>query len=306
MYKTSIEGKQLYFVGYSFIDDTDIIQSGQPGEPGEPYQVLATRMYAAMDTWEGGLRPTGGALERENSCWYLIRFCWKNGQWAYVSNEDTPTSISVRSHAGDRVELECVEVTEARNTLGVKTAPTGDNPDQFEHMLEASQKWEAQIKASNLRQMDAWLALRSTIWKTLEYPLTCTTLTEKQCDQIMRPEMSAGLVKSHICRSFPTSLLHAVLESLCAGLPRLFTVQGIARLSTLVSHSPGGSIMSLLLWAAMEAALQEVGHGTSPWQSHSWQITALIFTTISGWKFTHRNTHSSWKTLLNREPHHQN
>jgi hypothetical protein len=41
MCKTSIEGKQLNFVGYSFVDDTDIIQSGQPGEP---FQVLAMRM----------------------------------------------------------------------------------------------------------------------------------------------------------------------------------------------------------------------------------------------------------------------
>jgi hypothetical protein len=30
MYKTSIEVKQLHFVGYSFVDETDIIQSGQP------------------------------------------------------------------------------------------------------------------------------------------------------------------------------------------------------------------------------------------------------------------------------------
>jgi hypothetical protein len=150
-------------------------------------------------------------------------------------------------------------VTEARKTLGVKTAPTGDNTAQFERMMEASQKWAAQVKASNLRQMYVWLALRSTIWKTLEYPLTCTTLTEKQCEQIMRPEMSAGLAKSHICRSFPTSLLHTVSEALGAGLPHLFTVQGIARLSTLVSHSPGGSIISLLLRAEMEAALQEAG-----------------------------------------------
>jgi hypothetical protein len=106
-------------------------------------------------------------------------------------------------------------------------------------MPEASQKWAAQIKASNLRQMDAWLALRSTIWKTLEYPLICTTLTEKQCEQIMRPAMSAGLAKSHICRSFATSLIHAGAEALGAGLHHLFTVQCIACLSTLVSHSPG-------------------------------------------------------------------
>jgi hypothetical protein len=135
MYKTIIEGKQLHFVGYSFVDDTDIIQSGQPGEP---FQVLAIRMQSAMDTWEGGLRATA-----EKSCCYLIRFCWKNGQWAYVSNEYTPASLSVRNHAGDRVELERLEVTEARKTLGVKTSPTGDNTAQFEHMLKASQKWAA-------------------------------------------------------------------------------------------------------------------------------------------------------------------
>jgi hypothetical protein len=158
------------------------------------------------------------------------------------------------------VELERLEVTEARKTLGVKTAPAGDNTVQCEHMLEESQK-----TASNLRHMYAWLALHSTVWKTLEYPLTCTTLTEKQCEQIMRPEMSAGLAKSHICRSFPTSLIHAGAETLGAVLPRLFTVQCIAHLSTLVSHSPGGSIMSLLLREAMEAALQEAGCGPSPW-----------------------------------------
>jgi hypothetical protein len=104
-------------------------------------------------------------------------------------------------------------------------------------MLEASQKWAAHIKASNPRQMDAWLALCSTIWKTLEYPLTYTTLTEKQCEHIMRPAISTGVVKWHICRSFPISLLHAGAEALVAGLTHLFTVQGIARLSTLVSHS---------------------------------------------------------------------
>jgi hypothetical protein len=41
MYMTSIEGKELHFVGYSFVDDTYIIQSGQPGEP---FQVLVIRM----------------------------------------------------------------------------------------------------------------------------------------------------------------------------------------------------------------------------------------------------------------------
>jgi hypothetical protein len=31
MYKTSIKGRGLHFVGYIFVNDMDIIQSGQPG-----------------------------------------------------------------------------------------------------------------------------------------------------------------------------------------------------------------------------------------------------------------------------------
>jgi hypothetical protein len=112
------------------------------------------------------------------------------------------------------VELECLEVTEARKTLGVNISPTGDNTAQFEHMLEAPQKWAAQVQASNLRQIDAWLALCSTIWKTLEYSLICTKLTQKECEQIMQSAMSAGLAKSHIYRSFPNLLIHRGAEAL--------------------------------------------------------------------------------------------
>jgi hypothetical protein len=77
--------------------------------------------------------------------------------------------------------------------------------------------------------------------------------------------MSAGLAKSHICRSFPTSLIHVGAEAFGSGFPNLFIVKGIARMITLVSHSPGVSITSLLLWEAMEAPLQEAGCGPSPW-----------------------------------------
>jgi hypothetical protein len=77
--------------------------------------------------------------------------------------------------------------------------------------------------------------------------------------------MSAGLAKFHKCRSFPTSLIHAGAEALGAGFPHLFTVQFTSRLSTLVTNSPGGSIISLLLRESMEAALREAGYGPSPW-----------------------------------------
>jgi hypothetical protein len=76
MYKTSIEGKYLHFVGNSLIDDTDLIQSGKSGEEME---VLACHMQSVMGTWEGGLRATGGALEPEKPLWYIISFQWIQG-----------------------------------------------------------------------------------------------------------------------------------------------------------------------------------------------------------------------------------
>jgi hypothetical protein len=65
-----------------------------------------------------------------------------------------------------------LEVTEAWKTLGFKTAPTGDSTAQFEHMLEASHKWAAHIKASNLRQMDAWLSLHVSIVACMRMVIT--------------------------------------------------------------------------------------------------------------------------------------
>jgi hypothetical protein len=56
MHKTSTEGKYLHFFGYSFVDDTYLIQSGNTVEEKE---VVACRMQSAMDTCEGGLRATG-------------------------------------------------------------------------------------------------------------------------------------------------------------------------------------------------------------------------------------------------------
>jgi hypothetical protein len=80
VYKTIIEGKELHFVGYSFVDDTDLIQLGKPGEETK---LLACRMQAVMDTREGGLRATSGALKPEKSFWYLISFQWIQGIWRY-------------------------------------------------------------------------------------------------------------------------------------------------------------------------------------------------------------------------------
>jgi hypothetical protein len=52
----------LEFVGYSFVDDTDIVQSD-----GSTAASTIQKLQDAVDTWEGCLKITGGALGPEKS-----------------------------------------------------------------------------------------------------------------------------------------------------------------------------------------------------------------------------------------------
>jgi hypothetical protein len=79
MYKTSIEGKHLNSVGYIFVDNTGIIQSGNQGNLSK----YLPRAFKHI--WTHGKADYGLQEEQpEKSFWYQIRFCWNNGQWAYV------------------------------------------------------------------------------------------------------------------------------------------------------------------------------------------------------------------------------
>jgi hypothetical protein len=55
------------------------------------------RIHSGMDTREGGIIVTGGALEPTKSVWYFISFFCDKGVWRYEMVEETPADISVRN-----------------------------------------------------------------------------------------------------------------------------------------------------------------------------------------------------------------
>jgi hypothetical protein len=63
------------FLCYAFMDDTDLVHSST-ADLG--VKQLVSEMQEVVDTWEGGLRASGGALVPEKSYWYLIHFTFKN------------------------------------------------------------------------------------------------------------------------------------------------------------------------------------------------------------------------------------
>jgi uncharacterized Zn-binding protein involved in type VI secretion len=64
-FKTSISGDHIRFVGYAFVDDTYICQTGQ--DESATGEEVAAQIQGAMDAWEGGMRATGGAIVPEKA-----------------------------------------------------------------------------------------------------------------------------------------------------------------------------------------------------------------------------------------------
>ena len=82
--------KNLFLlVGFAFVDDCDLIQSGK--DPRE----VAESMQAVIREWGDLMEVTGGALETKKSYWYLIDYEWMRGKWTAVNGDAGDFELSV-------------------------------------------------------------------------------------------------------------------------------------------------------------------------------------------------------------------
>jgi hypothetical protein len=71
-----------------------------------------------------------------------------------------------------------------------------------------------------------------------EYPLPAISLTEAQCDAIMRPVLLAALPKAKYNRNFPRSLLYGPGSHQGCELHNLYTTQVVEHLNVALRHGP--------------------------------------------------------------------
>ena len=76
MLETAFTGIIYSFIGFLFVDDTDLIIIPRPGETS---QEVHNRLQAAVTYWNGILGVTGGALRPEKCYWYMLEYIWENG-----------------------------------------------------------------------------------------------------------------------------------------------------------------------------------------------------------------------------------
>jgi hypothetical protein len=163
---TPISREAISLVGYSFVDDSDTIQSD-----GDSPSNTVDKLQQAVDTWEGSLKITGGALGPDKSFWYLISFNWSGGKWYYAPVTDTPTTIYMNDINNVRRKVKRIEVHQAEETLGVWISPNGQTTTACTKLLEKAIIWADHMRTGVLTKAEAWLALQTMIWRTFCYPL---------------------------------------------------------------------------------------------------------------------------------------
>jgi hypothetical protein len=250
-----LSSKYFRFVGYAFVDDTDIIQSVLQEDP----EATRKQLQEAIGTWEFSLKATCGALVPEKTVWWLVSFCWSGSSWRYAGVQDYPGDLYVNDIHNNRKVIKCLEPNQAYETLGVFLAPDGNLDEQFQKMLNAATKWADNLRTGAISKNDVWLAIHSTILRTLMYPLPAIRLSKAQWETIMSPILQYCLPALGICRNFPRKLVHSTLDYMGLDIKHLFFLQEISRLKDIILHNFNDTLTGKLYHTSMEIFFLEMG-----------------------------------------------
>jgi hypothetical protein len=257
-FKCAISGEEVSIVGFGFVDDYDQVTTGE--KPTAPASEAVDKMQDAVVDWAGGIWITGGQLEPTKSHWSLVDFAWRHGIASYKSIAQAPAEIKYTDENGVTVTLERLEPWEARRSLGVYQAPDGNMNEQYRVMLGQSEKWASNTRHSRLPRHLVWQSLKVSICMTLKYPLPATTLSKEQCEDIMKPILSAGLSHSGIVNTVKRAVAYGPERFLGLGLPHLHveqTIEGVQRILRFVKSKavPGQFIRSTIQDHTVELGL---------------------------------------------------
>ena len=285
--RTVISGNEFSFVCYTFVDDSDVVHSTMDGTDDDTSE-LVQEMQEVVDTWEGGLRASGGALASTKSYWFLIHFVFENNRWRYARIDEIPGNLTIRDIPGTgRVDLNRLDVHEARETLGVFIAMNGNQEAQTQALWEKANLWAEKVRVGRFSHAEAWFSLQFGIMKSLEYPLMATSLSKDQCDKIMKPIRAAILPVLGINRNLPLTIVHGPKLYQGLGIPDLWTVQGTLKLWLALQHGDAPTITGHQLRASMELHTIEIGLSgqllqqdykifghlaTTSWLKHLWEF----------------------------------
>lgn len=144
-------------------------------------------------------------------------------------------------------------------------------------MTDQAKQWSQRIPAAILLPYDVFPLLKTTIIKSLEYPMAITTFSQKVLAKLMSPILQVCLPKAGICRSFPRAVVYGPIKYQGLGVPHPYGLQVSRHLDSLLRHSANKTGTWSRINAVLEAHQLETGTSFSLFQQ-SYENTAILAT----------------------------
>ena len=169
--------------------------------------------------------------------------------------------------------------------LGIAFSPSGTMTEEIQYLRKKTLKWANSIVRANLSHYEAWVALKTTIFKTVEYALAATIMTRKDIQHVISPALTIGLPKAGICRKVSRKIIFTPTKFQGFGLHDPYITQGLRKLALV--FNPNNTITQTLINETWNNAIRECGIGPNMFQ-HDYNIYSSILTQswiTSFWEF---------------------
>ena len=218
-------------------------------------------MQQSLDTWVESLRSTGGTLVPEKSNWFKMRLVWTKDKWKLQRFDPSLISpgLQMLNDHGTRETIHQLDASDSVLALDVQFSPSGQMKDQFKMLKDKASLWAESVRCGHLRKHEAWQALITTVFKTIEYPLPATTLSFQQCDEIVRPILGIGLPAAGICRNISRRVAFSSVTYKGLGLKHPFFTQSIKKLIILLDDKL--NLTNSLIQDSLDYCAYECGLG---------------------------------------------
>ena len=142
----------------------------------------------ALETWEGILRATGGAIgvdDGNKAFWYFLDFKFSNDTWKYKTANELPGELHARNFDDKIHPLARLDPSLARETLGIFLAMDGNQRAQTEHLKNKARIYAEQLRTGIISKRHAWYSYTAAFSKTLEYPMEAIDISYEGWEDII-------------------------------------------------------------------------------------------------------------------------
>lgn len=191
-----------------FVGDTDVIHLRM--DKTETAAEAHVALQANVMSWGNLLIASGGALKlKPPKCFsHILSFRWLgDGTWRYEANEkDTNMAINVPTPSGEVCVIENLLAQEAKETLGVFTAPKGCSAQAVDEMQDKAGDWSSRSLSSTLHRRQLWFMMDKQFWPRVAYGLCANNSSWDTLEECLQNTYFLLLPIYGIVRTIPINM----------------------------------------------------------------------------------------------------